>query len=177
MALSVRRALPAGIAAACVTGALVTSLAAPAAAAMPGYYYPDPGFNPYYDPYYGPNPILRPNPIVRPNPLVRPNPGPTSIPVPGPARSPISSRSPPRISAPSRRGRFRSWSRSPANTSRSTAMERRLPRARFRPGWRAGRRRRACSASSRRIASTIPTVQQCAHAFHGAHHLVRGRSA
>jgi lipoprotein-anchoring transpeptidase ErfK/SrfK len=76
MALSVRCALPAGIAAACVTGALVTSLAAPAAAAMPGYYYPDPGFNPYYDPYYSPNPILRPNPIVRPNPLVRPNPRP-----------------------------------------------------------------------------------------------------
>jgi len=64
-------ALLASVAAACLSGALVTSLAEPAAAAMPGSYY-DTGFNPYYQPYYqpnyGPNPILRPSPMVRPSP-------------------------------------------------------------------------------------------------------------
>jgi lipoprotein-anchoring transpeptidase ErfK/SrfK len=76
VAPSVRSALLAGGALVCVTGALMSGLAGPAAAAMPGYYYPDQGVSPYYDPYYSPNPILRPNPIVRPSPVVRPNPRP-----------------------------------------------------------------------------------------------------
>jgi len=65
---SVRRAPRASVALAFVAGALLTGLPGPAEAAMPGYYYPYPNIDPYFDPNFGPNPIARPNPIVRPNP-------------------------------------------------------------------------------------------------------------
>jgi lipoprotein-anchoring transpeptidase ErfK/SrfK len=68
-AASVRHALPASAALALVAGASLTTLPAPAAAAMPGIYYPYPGGDLTYDPYQ--NPIARPLPI-RPNPVPRP---------------------------------------------------------------------------------------------------------
>jgi lipoprotein-anchoring transpeptidase ErfK/SrfK len=64
----VRRALLSSVALAFVTGALLTGLPVPADAAMPGYYYPYPNLDPYFDPNLSPNPIVRPNPIIRPNP-------------------------------------------------------------------------------------------------------------
>jgi hypothetical protein len=53
-----------------VTGASLTSLQVPPAAAMPGF---SPYLSPYlyYDPYDRPNPILRPRPVVRPEPELK----------------------------------------------------------------------------------------------------------
>jgi lipoprotein-anchoring transpeptidase ErfK/SrfK len=64
--LPLRQVLLASFALAFVTGAPMTGLVRPAAAAMLGYY-PDPGYNPYYFDPYQPNPIVRPRPL-RPAP-------------------------------------------------------------------------------------------------------------
>jgi len=70
-AVSVRQALLASVALALLTGALSTSLPAPAAAARWGFYG-----DPYFDPDPIPNPIFRPPPRPSLKPNLKPNPKP-----------------------------------------------------------------------------------------------------
>ncbi|HEY6254640.1 MAG TPA: L,D-transpeptidase [Xanthobacteraceae bacterium] len=75
-AASTRRALLASVALAFLTGVSLGGLAAPAKAAMPGYY--DPNF--YYPDPYRPDPYLNVRPVAPPRPSLPPRPKPNPDP-------------------------------------------------------------------------------------------------